>query len=161
MPTNTAELPVRGHRPDGCGPLRRQTVTLGGLYSFRLPSFIQGCPQNYIASSWGLDTIQFCVSCVQHPSSSAPLVCFSFLCLFPPMSMSSSAAKRLRDYCLMLSTSVPLLMRMLSIWILSLWLDEIQVSLCISLCAKRVSKMFKFQKSISHSPLSFVVPHPC
>ena len=55
MSTNTAELPVRNHRPDGCGPLlpgtqRRQTVTLGGLYSFRVTSFIQGCPQNYIAA---------------------------------------------------------------------------------------------------------------
>jgi len=55
MSTNTAELPVRGHRLDGCGPLlpgaqRRLTVTLGGLYSFRIPSFIQGCPHNYIAS---------------------------------------------------------------------------------------------------------------
>ena len=59
MSTNTAELPVRGHRPDGChsGPLlpgagRRQTLTLGGLHSFRMPSFIQGWPQNYIASIW-------------------------------------------------------------------------------------------------------------
>ena len=50
--------PVRGHRPDGChngslppGARRRPTVTLGGLYSFRMPSFIQGL-KNYIASPW-------------------------------------------------------------------------------------------------------------
>ena len=59
MSTNTAELPFRRHRPDGChsGPLlpgavRRQTLTLGGLCSFRMPSFIQGRPQNDIASLW-------------------------------------------------------------------------------------------------------------
>ena len=27
-------------------------LTLGGLHSFRVPSFIQGLPQNYIASPW-------------------------------------------------------------------------------------------------------------
>ena len=59
MSTNNAELSVRGHRPDDChsGPLppgarRRQTVTLGGLCSLCMPSFIQGWPQNYIASLW-------------------------------------------------------------------------------------------------------------
>ena len=59
MSTNTAELPIRGHRPDGChsgrlpaGARRRKRVTLGGLDSFRMPSFIQGWPHNYIASLW-------------------------------------------------------------------------------------------------------------
>ena len=31
---------------------RRQTLTLGGLHSFRVPSFIQGWPQHYVASPW-------------------------------------------------------------------------------------------------------------
>ena len=31
---------------------RRPTVTLGVLYSYRMPGFIQGWPQNYIASLW-------------------------------------------------------------------------------------------------------------
>ena len=72
MSTNTAELPVRGHRPDGChsghlppGARRRQTVTLGGLYSFRMPSFIEGWPKNYIASLW-----------TQYSFSFLPSICF-------------------------------------------------------------------------------------
>ena len=31
---------------------RRPTVTLGVLHSYRMPGFIQGWPQNYIASLW-------------------------------------------------------------------------------------------------------------
>ena len=34
------------------GAGRRETLTLDGLHSFRVPSFIQGWPQNYIASPW-------------------------------------------------------------------------------------------------------------
>ena len=41
------------------------------------------------------------------------------------------------------------LMRRWSICFLSLWLGEIQVSLCVSLCANRMTKLFVPKKSIS------------
>ena len=41
------------------------------------------------------------------------------------------------------------LMRRWSICFMSLWLGEIQVRLCISLCANRITKLFIPQKSIS------------
>ena len=40
-------------------------------------------------------------------------------------------------------------MRRWSICFLSLWLGEIQVSLCVSLCANRMTKLFIPKKSIS------------
>ena len=43
---------------------RRPTVTLGVLHSYRMPGFIQGWPQNYIASLWTqyrfLSTVSVC-----------------------------------------------------------------------------------------------------
>ena len=65
MSTNTAELPVRGTgqmavTTSAVQAGRRQTLTLGGLYSFRMPSYIQGWPQNYIASS-GHNTVFVCL----------------------------------------------------------------------------------------------------
>ena len=38
---------------------RRPTVTLGVLHSYRMPGFIQGWPQHYIASLW--TQYRFCV----------------------------------------------------------------------------------------------------
>ena len=62
MSKNTAELPVRGHRPDGCRPLlpriqRRQTMTFGSLYSFRVPSTGHNTVFTYIPLSLDSDIV--------------------------------------------------------------------------------------------------------